>query len=171
MKSIKFTNNEIRSITENIRVLRVAVDELERVLGPVVSAGDKLEQERLLRQAIPRQPVEPEPVDRELFDTMMMFMIMLGMTTFLIDAVGSMSQPGSGIPLFEPVYIDKAAWLQARKILSAREFIVLRLRYGAGGNPLSLGDIGEKFGLTRERIRQIQVAAEKKLSAAELLVR
>jgi RNA polymerase primary sigma factor len=48
--------------------------------------------------------------------------------------------------------------------IEPREAGVLRLHYGLDGRrPLTLRQIGEKFGLTRERIRQIQRAALTKL--------
>jgi len=55
-------------------------------------------------------------------------------------------------------------WLEN---LSERERIVVRLRYGLGGigDPWTLEQIGEILGLTRERIRQIQLEALKKLRA------
>lgn len=48
--------------------------------------------------------------------------------------------------------------------LSAREAQVLRMRYGLdGGNELTLAEIGASFALTRERIRQIETQALRKL--------
>lgn len=49
--------------------------------------------------------------------------------------------------------------------LSEREADVLRLRFGLGAidEPLTLGQIGEVFGVTRERIRQIEGGAFMKL--------
>ena len=48
--------------------------------------------------------------------------------------------------------------------LPAREEKVLRLRYGLDdGNPMTLQEIAVKFGITRERIRQIEADALKKL--------
>lgn len=56
------------------------------------------------------------------------------------------------------------AWL---KLLTPREREIVKWRYGLGGaREKTLEDIGEKFGITRERIRQIQVGAIKKMRRA-----
>ena len=50
------------------------------------------------------------------------------------------------------------------KHLDAREATILRYRFGLdGGNEKTLEEVGEKFGVTRERIRQIQNLALRKL--------
>ena len=50
--------------------------------------------------------------------------------------------------------------------LKPREEAVLRLRFGiGGGQTMTLEQVGELFSLTRERIRQIETAALKKLRA------
>ncbi len=53
---------------------------------------------------------------------------------------------------------------EALASLSEREARVLRLRFGLeGGRPHTLEQVGEKLGLTRERIRQIQTQALRRL--------
>ncbi len=48
--------------------------------------------------------------------------------------------------------------------LSEREAEVLALRYGlGGGTPLTLEEVGKRFGVTRERIRQIETKAIRRL--------
>ena len=48
--------------------------------------------------------------------------------------------------------------------LTPREAQVVKLRYGLGGEEeTTLGDIGDRFSLTRERIRQIEGKAVRKL--------
>ncbi len=50
------------------------------------------------------------------------------------------------------------------KDLSDREERVIRMRFGIGADgPLTLEKVGEKLGLSRERIRQIEKKAKKKL--------
>jgi RNA polymerase primary sigma factor len=50
------------------------------------------------------------------------------------------------------------------KALDAREATVLRFRFGLdGGRERTLDEVGKEFGLTRERIRQLQNMALKKL--------
>ncbi len=48
--------------------------------------------------------------------------------------------------------------------LSPREARILRLRFGLDDNhPYTLEEVGDKFGLTRERIRQIEGKALRRL--------
>jgi RNA polymerase primary sigma factor len=48
--------------------------------------------------------------------------------------------------------------------LPEREYNILRLRFGLDGGPeRSLEEIGKEFGVTRERIRQLQNLALNKL--------
>ena len=52
----------------------------------------------------------------------------------------------------------------AHENLSYRERRVLELRYGVGDeHPRTLGEVGRTFNVTRERIRQIEKQALKKL--------
>jgi len=54
---------------------------------------------------------------------------------------------------------------EALSELSDRERRILRLRYGLEtGEPMTLDQVGREFGLTRERIRQIESKALEKLS-------
>jgi RNA polymerase primary sigma factor len=53
----------------------------------------------------------------------------------------------------------------ALEALSDREAEIIRLRFGIDDNePQTLEEVGRKFGITRERVRQIEAAALKKLA-------
>jgi len=50
------------------------------------------------------------------------------------------------------------------ELLDEREGEIIRLRFGLDGNhPLTLEEVGEKFDITRERVRQIQMIALHKM--------
>jgi RNA polymerase primary sigma factor len=52
------------------------------------------------------------------------------------------------------------------KGLSSRERMIIELRYGLrGGEPMTLEEVGKRFKLSRERIRQVEERAKKKLLA------
>ncbi|HYG34180.1 MAG TPA: sigma-70 family RNA polymerase sigma factor, partial [Clostridia bacterium] len=62
---------------------------------------------------------------------------------------------------------DNALIKEAFNILSAREKAILSSRFGLENDtPKTLEEIGREFGLTRERIRQIEAQALRKLRAA-----
>ncbi len=53
---------------------------------------------------------------------------------------------------------------RALNALPARERQVIELRYGLSGHePLTLEEVGRAFGVTRERIRQIETSTLRKL--------
>ena len=52
------------------------------------------------------------------------------------------------------------------RTLTDREAAVVKMRFGlVDGQPRTLDEIGREFGLTRERIRQIEVEALRELAA------
>lgn len=61
---------------------------------------------------------------------------------------------------------------QALNTLSSKEADIIRLYYGIGEDyPQTLGKIGQKYNLTRERIRQIKAEGLKKLQNPKILNR
>ena len=71
-------------------------------------------------------------------------------------------------PLVEDEFFKNDLKNKIRAILEERltkkEIKILELRYGFNGNtPMTLAEVGEIYGVSRERIRQIEVKAFKKL--------
>jgi RNA polymerase primary sigma factor len=63
------------------------------------------------------------------------------------------------------------AGLALEELLTPRERLVLALRFGLGnGQVYPLSEIGDQLGLTRERVRQIENEALRKLRASEAMV-
>jgi RNA polymerase nonessential primary-like sigma factor len=55
-----------------------------------------------------------------------------------------------------------------RKKLDEREFEIISMRFGLdNGNPMTLSEIGEVYGLSRERIRQIETESMRKLRKSD----
>jgi len=65
---------------------------------------------------------------------------------------------------------DRADLLRRMQVLDERERMVLTFRYGLNGVvPLTLKEIGEQLGVTREWVRKIEIRAVRKLDAPAAL--
>lgn len=81
----------------------------------------------------------------------------------LLDVLENNSSPDTdaGLEYFESL---KTEIERSLSTLTDRQYDVIKLYFGIGiEHPMSLEDIGDKFGLTRERVRQIKDKAINKL--------
>jgi RNA polymerase sigma factor (sigma-70 family) len=158
-----------RAIAEQSRTIRVPVHMNELILK-VTRA------QRALVQSCGREPTHAEiaeelgmPVDR------VRHAVRMGRAPVSLDKpVGS--DDGALIQDLiaddgEPSPFQQAVWANLRqrtnsalKCLTEREARIIRLRFGVGsGRRYTLGEIGNEYALTRERIRQIEAEALQKL--------
>jgi len=161
-----------RALADQGRMIRLPVHTCER-LSQVLRAA------RNLAQELGREPDEAE------------IALSTGLTVPKVKAVLSQAQPllsldmpiGEGQDGLLGDFVEddprqtppEATWAallrsevqQIRGCLSAREDRVLELRYGLrDGHSYTLDEVGSRFGLTRERIRQIEAQALNKLREA-----
>ena len=64
----------------------------------------------------------------------------------------------------EEVVVLKGSFKQFVKGLKDKELVIFRERILAD-DPLTLREIGERYGITRERVRQIEERVKKKIQA------
>lgn len=120
---------------------------------------------RSLRMAL-RKRVEDEERIGQIISGIVRRLESMGETDIRSKAIGEIAMEALA-------GIDTAAYFrfaceyrdfQALASLSDREERILRLRYGIGNNAdHTLAEIGRQFGVTRERIRQIEARALRKL--------
>lgn len=79
----------------------------------------------------------------------------------LLDVLVNDSSPTADRQLF--IESLQAEIRQALRILNERERNVITAFFGIGGPELTLEEIGVKYGLTRERVRQIKEKAIRRL--------
>jgi RNA polymerase primary sigma factor len=159
----------IRAIESQIRTIRVPIYKLE-VANRVTWA------QRTLYQRLGREPNARE-IAREIESPIeeVEEILALAREPMSLDAAAS---EGSDTPILELIEnVDAENPSNARDLddlrasiddalatLTPREEKVLRMRYGLGEpTHYSLEEIGSRFALTRERIRQIEIKALKKL--------
>lgn len=80
-----------------------------------------------------------------------------GKDKLLVDFIQDERTPDPHVEAAKTEAADRVEAALAR--LPPKEAAVLRLRFGIGGEELTLDEVGKRFSVTRERIRQIEVKA------------
>jgi len=160
-----------RAIADKARTIRIPVHMVEK-LNRVTHA------ERQLVQALGREP-EPEEIAEELrwpLEEVREILRVAQLPVSLEKPVGDEDESSLGdfVPdeeVAEPFeeaseHLQQEGVRRALDSLPERERQVIELRYGlAGYEPLTLEEVGRTFGVTRERVRQIETNTLKKLRA------
>ena len=158
----------LQAIAEQSRIVRLPLNQVGS-LSKISKAFSKLEQE-----------YEREPSPEELADILETTVDKISDTLSNSGRHVSMDAPfvtgeentlldvlGNKEPNTDSILIDESLAEEIRRSLSSlteREREILMLFFGLGGSsPFSLEEIGEKFSLTRERVRQIKDKALQRL--------
>lgn len=171
----------LQSLAEQSRIFRLPlnrVEELRRInkvlRGLKQEYGREPSTQEIADQLSMNQaatkPHMPGPSANDVADTMRMFSTHLSLDApftqgedgRLLDILEDPSQESPDAQLMESALKKEVLW--ALNSLSAREAEVVRLYFGIDEDrPFTLDEIGKKFHLTRERVRQIKERAIRRL--------
>ena len=151
-RTIRIPVHMVETIQKLTRTTRLLVQELGRDPTPAEIAEEMGVSEERVReiQRINLEPVSLEMPIGEEDDS--------HLADFIEDVNATAPQDVASFTIL------KEHLLAVLDTLTPREEMVLRLRYGLeDGHPRTLEEVGKEFGVTRERIRQIEAKALRKL--------
>ena len=163
----------LQALAEQSRIVRLPLNKVGS-LNKINKAFSELEQE-YEREPSPEELAELLEIPAEEVETTlgvaarhvsMDAPFVEGEDNSLLDVLENSSTPGTDSALDYQESLRKEID-RSLSTLTERQCDVIKLYFGIGvEHPMSLEDIGEKFGLTRERVRQIKDKAINKLRSA-----
>jgi RNA polymerase primary sigma factor len=154
------------SQSRTVRLPAHVVGDLKRMIRVTRSLAQRLEREPVLEELAKEMGVDSDYVNRLMMAVRKAISIEASLDAeehyHLSDILAEEEQPGP-FTITEHIELVKlvSSWLE---LLSPPEKAVIKLRFGLrDGEPKTLETIGEMFGVTRERIRQIEVKALQRL--------
>jgi len=158
-----------RSLADNGRLIRLPVHLIE-VLHKIKRFNHQFAQEH------GRQPTETEIVEKlQVPQDRIMMLLHIAKDPYSLDksvdedsdsTLGDFVEDANAVaPIEEAAHLElEAILVDCMELLNEREKEVLRWRFGLSmRDELTLEDIGKRFDVTRERIRQIEAKALKKI--------
>jgi RNA polymerase primary sigma factor len=162
-----------RAIADKARTIRIPVHMVEKI-------NKLIRVQRQLLQNMGREPV-PEEIAAEMnmTDVEIREILRISQTTVSLETpigeeedseLGDFIEDEDAVRSFDAVasQLDKDGVNEALNMLPYRERKVIELRFGLKGeHPRTLEEVAKRFGVTRERIRQIEAKALAKLQAID----
>jgi RNA polymerase primary sigma factor len=162
-----------RAIADKARTIRIPVHMVEKI-------NKLIRVQRRLLQNMGREPLPEEiAVEMDMTDTEIREILRISQTTVSLETpigeeedseLGDFIEDEDAVRSFDAVasQLDKDGISEALSMLPYRERKVIELRFGLKGeHPRTLEEVARRFGVTRERIRQIEAKALAKLQAIE----
>ncbi|MCB0706901.1 MAG: RNA polymerase sigma factor RpoD/SigA [Saprospiraceae bacterium] len=163
----------LQALAEQSRIVRLPLNKVGS-LNKINKAFSELEQE-FEREPSPEELAEMLEIPTEEVETTlgvaarhvsMDAPFVEGEDNSLLDVLENSATPGTDAALEYQESLRREIE-RSLSTLTERQCDVIKLYFGIGvEHPMSLEDIGEKFGLTRERVRQIKDKAINKLRSA-----
>ena len=162
-----------RAIADKARTIRIPVHMVEKI-------NKLIRVQRQLLQNMGREPL-PEEIAAEMSmtDGEIREILRISQTTVSLETpigeeedseLGDFIEDEDAVRSFDAVasQLDKDGINEALNMLPYRERKVIELRFGLKGeHPRTLEEVARRFGVTRERIRQIEAKALAKLQAID----
>jgi RNA polymerase primary sigma factor len=107
-------------------------------------------------------------IEAKIYTTHLHSPVIDGETLTLFDVIADEESPVPDSVISKTELPEKI--IEAFSLLKPRDEEIIRMRFGMNQENVehTLGDIGKKFGLTRERIRQLEKKALKKIASSEV---
>ncbi len=164
----------IRAVHNQKRTVKVPIYLLEkakRVLNARDSLKEKLDRDPTAKEIAKKVKMTPEQVSNILSGDEKLYSldspIEKGKQSTHMDYLADTESPDPDSSATNSALIESLN--EAMSMLSPREQKVLKLRFGIGHeNSHTLDEIGKVFNVSRERIRQIEKEAFKKIACSEL---
>jgi len=159
-----------RAITDQAKAIRLPVH-IAHLMKKLTTISRKLEQ-KLSREPTPEEIAEeaelsPEKIKKTLglSQETVSFETPVGeeKDTPMIDFIANATIPPPVYELTLEMLRKEVRELLEKVVKDKRELEILKLRFGLEGETYSLREIGKRYGVSRERIRQIQERALKRL--------
>lgn len=163
----------LQALAEQSRIVRLPLNQVG-TLNKITKALSKFEQEHERRPSAAELAQELDIAEDKISDTLKVSgrhisvdaPFVEGEDNSLLDVLVNDDSPHSDRSL-----MNESLAKEIDRVLSTlqeREAEIVKLFFGIGGNQeMTLEEIGDKFGLTRERVRQIKEKAIKRLRASD----
>ncbi|KGN73016.1 RNA polymerase sigma factor rpoD [Porphyromonas macacae] len=163
----------LQALAEQSRIVRLPLNQVG-TLNKITKALQKFEQEHERKPSSTELAKELDIAEDKISDTMKVAGRHISMDAPFVEGEDNSLldvMPNEDSPNADSTLMDESLAKEIDNVLSAlseREAEIIKLFFGIGDSQeMTLEEIGDQFGLTRERVRQIKEKAIRKLRSSE----